>query len=191
MDPLAAAQVATQAAAAANAETGGSGLVINFFWIIVSALNFVFFLVIIWLIFYRPVSAMLTARRNRIEQGLKDADVARREREAASDERQAMLHEARQEANEILARAQKAAEDIHARELGVTRQEIERLRDQATADIVAERQRALSEVRGQIADLALQAAGKVVGETRTGERERRLVEQFLAEVGPSGPAERN
>jgi len=41
-------------------------------------------------------------------------------------------------------------------------------------------------VEKAVADLALQAAGKVVGETMTGEREKRLVSEFLAET--SGPA---
>ena len=35
----------------------------------------------------------------------------------------------------------------------------------------------------EVADLALAAAGRVVGETMTGERQRRLVEEFLAETG--------
>jgi F0F1-type ATP synthase membrane subunit b/b' len=166
VDPLALLQLAGRDTFALAAEAGGGGLTINLIWIIVSALNFLVFLA-------------------------RDADVARREREAAADEKQALLHEARQEAAELVARAQRLAEEARAREVAETRDEIARLRDQATADIVAEKERALSEVRGQIADLALQAAGKVVGETRTGERERRLVEQFLSEVGPAGPAPRN
>ena len=60
-------------------------------------------------------------------------------------------------------------------------------RAEAVAEIDGERQRALDEVRAQVADLALQAAGKVVGETMTGERERRLVEEFLAEVAATPP----
>jgi len=191
VDPLALLQLAGRDTFALAAETGGGGLTINLFWIIVSALNFLVFLAIIWAIFFKPVSALLSKRRAVIEQGLRDADVARREREAAADEKQALLHEARQEAAELVARAQRLAEEARAREVAETRDEIARLRDQATAEITAEKERALSEVRGQIADLALQAAGRVVGETRTGERERRLVEQFLSEVGPAGPAPRN
>ena len=191
MEPLALLQLAGRSSLALAAESGGSGLTINLFWIIVSALNFLVFLAIIWAIFFKPVSTLLSKRRAVIEQGLRDADVARREREAAADEKQALLHEARQEAAEVMARAQRIAEEARAREVQETRDEIARLRDQATADIAAEKERALSEVRGQIADLALQAAGKVVGETRTTDRERRLVEQFLSEVGTPGPAGRN
>ena len=51
-------------------------------------------------------------------------------------------------------------------------------------EIAAEKQRALAELRGEVADLALQAAGRVVGETMTDQRQRRLVEEFLAEPTP-------
>ena len=125
----------------------------------------------------------LTDRRDRIEQGLRDADAARQERERAADEKLALLTQARQEANEILTRAQKLADETRQRELDGTRQELERVRTQAAEEIRAEKERALAEVRGQIADLALRAAGKVVGETMNEPRERRLVEEFLAEVG--------
>ena len=55
------------------------------------------------------------------------------------------------------------------------------MRERATAEIEAEKQRAIAELRGEVADLALQAAGRVVGETMTDDRQRRLVEEFLAE----------
>jgi F-type H+-transporting ATPase subunit b len=131
---------------------------------------------------------MLAERRDRIEQGLKDADAARREREAATDQRQAVLAEARREANEIIARAQRLSDETREQGVAETRTEIERLRTQAVAEIDAERQRAINDVRAQVADLALLAAGKVVGETLTGERERRLVDEFLQQVSATAPA---
>jgi F-type H+-transporting ATPase subunit b len=155
---------------------------INLFWVIVAAVNFVVFLLLIWAIFFKPVSSILETRRERIEQGLRDADAARVEREQAAAERLAVLTSARQEANELLARAQKQAEDSRDRQIAETRAEIERLRERATSDIESERVRALAEVRSQVADLALAAAARVVGETMTESRERRLVEDFLKDL---------
>jgi F-type H+-transporting ATPase subunit b len=168
--------------AAADAE--GGGLTINLFWVIISSLNFLVFLALIWTFAFKPMAATLEKRRAAIEQGLKDADAARREREAAADERLATLTDARREAREILERAQKVADETRERELAATRTELERVRQQATAEIVSEKERALAEVRGEITDLALRAAGRVVGETLSAPRERRLVEEFLVEVGP-------
>lgn len=172
---------------AAEAEHEAAGFQINLFWIIVSALNFLVFLILAWKLALKPVSRQLQARRERIEQGLRDADTARTEREAAQEQRQVTLAAARREANDIIARAQRTADETRDQGVAETRAEIERLRAQAVGEIDAERQRALGEVRAQVADLALRAAGRVVGETMSGERERRLVDDFLTQVAGPGP----
>jgi F-type H+-transporting ATPase subunit b len=167
----------------------GAGLTINLFWIIVSAVNFLVFFLLVYRIVLVPVGGMLRDRRERIEQGLRDADAARRDRESAADQRQAVIAEARREASDILARAQKLSDETREKGVADTQAEIERLRERALADIDTERKRALADVRGQVAELALLAAGRVVGETMSGVREKRLVDEFLSEVAtaPSGP----
>lgn len=180
---------AHQAATQFAEDASSGGLVFNGFWILIAAVNFLFFLVVLQQFAFGPVSRMLADRRRRIEQGLKDADAARMERESASAERQSIVQAARREANDIVAHAQKTADEVRQRDVAATQQELERLREQAAAEIAAEKARVLGEVRGQIADLALLAAARVVGETRTGERERRLVQEFLSTAAPGGPAE--
>ena len=153
---------------------------VNLFQVIIAAANFAVFLVLIWVFAFKPVSKMLADRKARIEQGLKDAEQARRDRENAEAERVTALTEARREANEILARAQRVAQETRDADISATRDELERMRNRAAAEIEAEKVRAISEVRAEVADLALRAAGRVVGETMSSERERRLVEEFLS-----------
>ena len=168
MDLLAIASgVGHGAGVALNAETEAL-FQVNLFQVLIAAANFVVFIALIWTFAFKPVSKMLADRKARIEEGLKDAEQARRDRENAETERVAAIQEARRESQEILARAQKVAQES---------------RD---ADIEAEKQRAIGELRTEVADLALRAAGRVVGETMTSEREKRLVEQFLAETGDIG-----
>ena len=152
---------------------------INIFQVVIAAVNFVVFLVLLWQFAFKPVAAMLAERRERIEQGLRDAEQAKRDRENAEQERLAAITEARREANDILARAQKVAQDTRDADIKATKEELERMRDRAAAEIEAEKVRAISDVRAEVADLALRAAGRVVGETMSSERERRLVEEFL------------
>jgi F-type H+-transporting ATPase subunit b len=156
---------------------------VNLFWVIVSALNFILFFVLIWSFAFKPVSAMLSERKSRIEQGLKDAEQARRDRENAEQERIAALSEARRESNDILVRAQKVAQETRDADIAATREELERLRTRAAGEIEAEKTRAIQEVRAEVADLALLAASKVIGETMTDDRQRRLVEEFLKTSG--------
>ncbi len=183
MDLLSVVAQGAGTAVALTAEEEAAGLAINFFWIIVSSLNFLLFLAILYVFALRPVSRMLAERRDRIEQGMQDADQARLERENAKQERATALAEARKEASEILARAQKVAQETRDADIAATKQELERLRERAAEDIVSDRQRAMADLRAEVADLALAAAGKVVGESMTGERQRRLVEEFIAGTG--------
>jgi F-type H+-transporting ATPase subunit b len=186
VDILAIANEAGRHAVQLTAEEGGALFQINLFWVIVSALNFILFFAIIWSFAFKPVSGMLADRRSRIEQGLKDAEQARRDRENAEAERLSTLTEARREASDILARAQKVAQETRDADIAATKEELERMRVRAAAEIEAEKTRAITEVRAEVADLALRAAGKVVGETMSDERQRRLVEEFLTTSGVGG-----
>jgi F-type H+-transporting ATPase subunit b len=181
--PAAATGVLALQEAEPAAEAGG--LAINFFWILVASANFIVFALILYFAFGKQVSGMLAARRERIEQGLRDAEQARRDRESAEQERLQALAEARREANDILTRAQKVAQETRDADIAATREELGRMRDRATEEIAAEKQRALAELRGEVADLALQAASRVVRETMTDQRQRRLVEEFLADPSTS------
>jgi F-type H+-transporting ATPase subunit b len=169
-----------------EAEAAEALFQVNLFQVIIAAANFLLFLAIIWTFAFKPVSKMLADRKERIEQGLKDAEQARRDRENAEAERVSTLAEARKEANDILTRAQKVAQESRDADIAATKEELERLRARAAADIEAEKVRAIGELRAEVADLALQAASQVVGETMTSERERRLVEEFLSSTTIGG-----
>ncbi|MFP5342596.1 MAG: F0F1 ATP synthase subunit B [Candidatus Limnocylindria bacterium] len=184
MDILAVAAGAAGGASALNAEE--VGLTINLFWVIVSAINFLILFALVWSFAFKPLARTLDARKAAIEQGLKDAEQARRDRERAESERVATLTEARREASEILARAQKVAQESRDMDIAATREELERMRVRAAAEIEAEKTRAIGELRSEVADLALAAAGRVVGESMDDARQRRLVDEFLASADLSG-----
>jgi F-type H+-transporting ATPase subunit b len=160
---------------------------ISGFALLAQIVNFVIVLYLLNRFLLGPITRTLVERRARIEQGIKDAEQARTDREQAEQERLNALQEARREANEILARAQRVAQESREQDIAATRAELDRMRERATSEIEAEKQRALIDLRTEVVDLALAAAGKVVGETMTGERQRRLVEEFLTEApAPAG-----
>jgi len=177
--------VGSAAGATAQTETG-QGLVINWFWVVVSSLNFLFFLFLITRVGIGPIQRVLDERKARVEQGLKDAEDARLQRERADEEHRAALAEARREAGEIIARAQKVADESAAQLIQTARSESERIVERGRAEVGAEKDRAIAEIRSEVADLAILAAEKVVGASLDGERQRALVQQFLAESGTNG-----
>lgn len=167
-----------------------AGFQINLFWVIVNAGTFILFLVLANSIFGSTLSRMLRERRERIAQGLEDAEQARTDRANAEKERAETLAEARRESREILERAQKVAQESRDADIAATKAELERLRERATSDIEAEKTRAIADLRAEVADLALAAAAKVVGASMTGATQRRLVEDFLSEsAGSAGTSD--
>jgi F-type H+-transporting ATPase subunit b len=171
-----------------QADAATPGLTINLFWIIVAALNFLVFFAVLYLVVLKPVGATLRDRRARIEKGIHDADQARIERAAGEAAALAELNAARREAREILDRAQKLADESRAADVAATRDELERMRARASAEIEAEKTRAIADLRSEVATLALDAAGRVVRETMSSDRQRRLVEEYLAESAAGEPA---
>jgi len=151
-------------------------------------INFLILLFLLNRFLFKPVLARLDERSAKIAQGLEDAEAAARDRELARAEREAAVSEARKEANEMIARANKIAEDTRNEILADARTEAEKVTTRAREEIVAEKERAMAEIRGQVAELALAAAGKLIRREMDDATQRRLVEDFLAEVSPSKPA---
>jgi F-type H+-transporting ATPase subunit b len=148
-------------------------------------INFLLILYLLNRFLFRRVLALLDERQERIAKGLEDAEAAARDRELARAERDAALDEARKEAQTMIARASKIAEDSRAEIVAAARTEAEKVAARATDEITAEKQRAIAELRSQVADLALDAAGRLVRAEMNAPTQRRLVEEFLAEVSPS------
>ena len=161
---------------------------INLVGLVFQVINFLLLLYLLNRFLFKPLLARMDERSTKIEKGLEDAEAAARDRELARAEREAAVSEARKEAAEMLARANKIADDTRNEILTEARAEAEKVTSRAREEITAEKERAVAEIRSQVADLALAAADKLVRSEMDGATQRRLVEEFLAEVPASRAA---
>jgi F-type H+-transporting ATPase subunit b len=138
---------------------------------------------------YPPIIRAAEARQLQIKQQLEQADKARQEAEQRLAEAEAEIQKAREQAGQIIDRANRAAERIQQEAQEKAREEARRIVDAASRDIDAERQRAIHAIRLQMADLVGAAVGKIVADSLDGERHRKLIEAAIEEVGkePSAP----
>ncbi len=150
-------------------------------------INFLLLLYLLNRFLFKRVFAFLDERQARIAKGLEDAESAARDRELARAEREVAIDEARKEAAAMIARATKIAEDSRAEIVAGAKAEAEKVTERARQEIVAEKDKAMAELRTHVADLALQAAAKLVRSDMNDTTQRRLVEEFLAEVPGSAP----
>jgi len=184
-----AAAVALLPAAARAAEGGDSSSLLiqpqfgTIFWTVVT-------FVILWFLLakfaWKPLLAAVETR----EAGIRDAiDGAKSDREEAQrlvDEQRAMLNLARKERAEAVDAGRRDAERLKAEILEEAGKQREQLMKQAQSQIDAGLRQARAELRGEAADLAIQAAGKLLAKNLDDSTQRRIVDDYLAELERMG-----
>jgi F-type H+-transporting ATPase subunit b len=149
------------------------------FW---TLLTFVILLLLLRRYAWGPILTAMNAR----EEGIKnDLDNARKEREDAQrilEDHRGLLNDARRERAEAVEAGRRDAERLKAEILEEARKQRESLMKQAEAQIEAGLRQARAALRGEAADLAIRAAGKLMGRNLDDATQRRLIDDYLAEL---------
>jgi F-type H+-transporting ATPase subunit b len=128
------------------------------------------------------IQSALDKRQKAIEETLDASERARREADELLAEYRERLRAARDQAEEIIGRANRSAENHEAESLAEARRRREELMEQARRDIEQETRRAIQEIRKEVAGLTVMATEKVTRKTLTDDDQRRLVEEALEEL---------
>jgi F-type H+-transporting ATPase subunit b len=169
--------------AATSEEGGGSFLVTpNVGLMIWTLLAFGITLWVLWKLAFPRIGEALDRRQKAIEESIDTAERTKTEADQLLQEYRERLREAREQADEIVARARKAGDNLEAESKQDALHQREELMEQTKRDIEAETRRAILQIRGEVADLTVLATEKVTRKTLTDEDHRRLVEEALAEL---------
>jgi F-type H+-transporting ATPase subunit b len=160
---------------------GITDLGINLPVLIGQTLSFIFLLIVLRLLVYKPVLKMLDERRERIREGLNAAERGQQRAEEANREAQAQIEAARRDGQAIVAQAQQVANRIQEEARQAAQQQQEAMLERARSEIQLERDNAIAQLRGEFADLTISAAEKVIGQSLDRSAHQRLIEQALAD----------
>jgi len=175
--------VFAQAEHAPAEEEGGSFLVSPGIGLMVWTLFlFGISMFILYKVAFPRIAEALDKRQKAIEDAIDTADRTRREADELLAEYRERLTAARQQADEIVARARKAGEQQEADAVNAGKQRREELLEQARRDIETETRRAIQVIRAEVADLTIMATEKVTRKSLTTDDQRRLVEEAVAEL---------
>jgi F-type H+-transporting ATPase subunit b len=128
------------------------------------------------------IQAALDKRQQAIEEAIDTAERTRTEADKLLAEYRERLHEARSQADEIVARARKTAENNEAESVAEAKRKREEMMAATRRDIQQETRRAIQEIRNEVADLTVLATEKVTRKTLTDADQKRLVEEALSEL---------
>jgi F-type H+-transporting ATPase subunit b len=175
--------IAPLAAAAAKEESGGSFLVSPGLGLMIWTL--VLFLITMWVlskVAFPKIQEALDKRAKTIAESIDAAERQRKESDELLGEYRARLAEAREQADDIMARARKSADTAEAEAAAQGKEKRDELVESANREIEAQTRRSLDEIRQTIADLTVVAAEKVTRKSLSAEDQKRLVEEALSEV---------
>jgi len=171
------------AAEKAGEESGGSFLVSPGLGLMIWTL--VLFLFTMWVlskVAFPKIQEALDKRAKTINESIEAAERQRKESDELLAEYRGRLAEAREQADDIMARARKSAETAEAEAAAQGREKREELVEAAKRDIEAETRRSLDQIRQEVADLTVLATERVTRKSLDPEDQKRLVEEALSEV---------
>ena len=154
-----------------------------FIW---TSVTFIIVLIVLSRVAWKPLLGALEEREGTIRDSLQQAQSDREEAAAQLAEHKQLVEEARRDRAEARERGQREAEQLKEQILGEARAERERMLEQSERQVEAAMTQARAEMRQLVVDLSIQAAEKLMVKNLDDPTQRRLVEDYLADLERGG-----
>jgi F-type H+-transporting ATPase subunit b len=149
------------------------------------------FLILLFLMYrtvFPQVNKAFKDRRANIEGKLEQAERDREEAEGLLEQYRRRLRDAEDETQRILEEARSNAERVRRDLLAKAETDAGRELDRARQAIRAERDQAIRQLRNEVGTLAVELATRVVGDSLDRDRQLRLVDEYIDELGNQAQA---
>jgi F-type H+-transporting ATPase subunit b len=147
--------------------------------LIAQAVNFIVLLWVLRRYAYRPILRALEARTKKIEQGLSDAAQSQVKLQEIVEEEKRVMAAAREEARDILSKAETSAKERDAHMLRETKGKIDKMITEADSHLAEEKARLVREAKAEISDLVIKVTERVLGDVVDTKIDAQLVERSL------------
>ena len=149
------------------------------------------FLILLFLMYrtvFPSINKAFKDRRANIEGKLEQAEREREEAEQLLEQYRRRLRDAEDETQRILDEARSNAERVRRELLAKAEADAGRELDRARQAIRAERDQAIRSLRNEVGTLAVELATRVVGDSLDRDRQLRLIDQYIDELGNQAQA---
>lgn len=163
-------------------EHKGGLLDVNPGLIIWTIVTFIFLLLILKKLAWKPILGALDQRENFIKDSLEKSETARVEAEKLLEENKANLAKAEEEAQKIINQGRELAEKLKNQMLNESKDEARKIVEEASAEINRKNKEAMETLKSQVASIAIQAAEKIIKENLDKDRQTNIVNKFIDEL---------
>ncbi len=130
--------------------------------------------------FLKPLQEAIDQRTHSLESTFADAENLRAEMAQMKSDYEKRIIQTEEDARNQIQSQIKEAQDLRTQMVSEANARVEEMQRKAREEMESERNRVLTEVRLHVADLSLQATEKLLNENVDNERNRRLIDEFIA-----------
>ena len=145
--------------------------------LIAQFINFGIVLLILWKFAYKPVFAMLEARKQKIAESVANAEKIQAELAKTEAERLRILNQASDVANQMIEQAREAAARVREVETQKAIAAAEQIIAKAREASAQDHAKMLAELKREVGRLVVQTTATVTGKILTAEDQKRLAEE--------------
>lgn len=130
--------------------------------------------------FLKPLQEAIDQRTQSLESTFADAENLRAEMAQMKSDYEKRIMQTEEDARNQIQSQIKEAQELRTQMMNEANARVEEMQRKAREEMEAERNKVLAEVRLHVADLSLQATEKLLNENVDNERNRRLIDEFIA-----------
>ena len=150
-----------------------------FVWTI---LTFLLLLFVLAKFAWKPLLKMLNDREELIRSSLEDAEKAKEKLERLNAEGEAIINQARSEAQSILSEGKAAAAKLKDETLDVAKEQAKQIASEAEKQINIEKDKAIAEIKSEVVNLSMSIAEKLINKNISPEDNKALIDESLSNV---------
>tara|TARA_B100000953_G_scaffold89993_1_gene73340 strand:- start:92 stop:595 length:504 start_codon:yes stop_codon:yes gene_type:complete len=150
-----------------------------FVWTI---LTFLLLLFVLAKFAWKPLLKMLKDREELIRSSLEDAEKAKEELERLNAEGEAIINQARSEAQTILSEGKAAATKLKEETLAGAKEQAKNIISEAEKQINVEKDKAINEIKSEVVNLSLNISKKLINKNLSPEDNKALIDESLSNV---------
>ena len=149
--------------------------------LIAQLVNFLILLFVLRRFAYKPLLKLLDERKQKIADGLANAQKAKSNLEEAEKERQEIISTAKKGASEIINLAETAAQKNREETLKEAKAGVEKIVTEARKQIDSEKSKMIGEIKSEISELVMLAAEKTASIKLDDKKDKELIEKIIKE----------
>lgn len=143
---------------------------------------FLFLLLLLKKIAWKPLLTALHSREQGIKDSLDQAEQLKIESRELMEQNRKILSDANSQSMKIINESRDAANKLRVELMAKAQEDSRKLIEQAKVEIKQEKDSAMADLRNEVSDLAIKAAEKIIKDNLDESKQKKIVNDFISQI---------